>query len=232
MAPAAAAFSLGAAAIIAALEASSALATLKPSSVISPRASHGWVLKSVIDRPRKLSALNSIPPVATSRSPSFDTSMPAIGPLKPLATISGSINSPASNGVLPCTNCSSCAISSSKPTRVISAVMAIITPLKIIRWVKRRMSTIGRVAESCLRTNQYSIPAPASATIDTSHSASCPFSADLALNTSIRMAAINTSAWSRLSGCSRRAGWRGTTLALMAITTSTIGTLIRNTDPQ
>ena len=40
IAPAAAAFSFGAAAIMAELEASSALATLKPSSVISPQANH------------------------------------------------------------------------------------------------------------------------------------------------------------------------------------------------
>ena len=40
MAPAAAAFSFGAAAMIAELEANSALATLKPSSVISPQACH------------------------------------------------------------------------------------------------------------------------------------------------------------------------------------------------
>ncbi|VAS37608.1 Uncharacterised protein [Klebsiella pneumoniae] len=232
IAPAAAAFSFGTAAIIAELEASSALATLKPSSVISPQASHCWVLKSVNARPRKLKALSSIPPVATSRSPSRDTSRPAIGPLKPLATITGSINIPASNGVFWCTNCSSWAISSSKPTRVIRAVIAIITPLKIMRWVNRRISTIGRAADSCLRINQVNIAAPPSATSAVSHSASWPFSADFALNTSIRIAAIKTSACSRLSGCSRRAGWRGTTFALIAITTSTIGTLIRNTDPQ
>ena len=42
------------------------------------------------DRPRKLNALSNIPPVATWRSPSRETSIPAIGPLKPLATITGS----------------------------------------------------------------------------------------------------------------------------------------------
>ena len=101
-----------------------------------------------------------------------------------------------------------------------------------MRWVNRRISTIGRAADSCLRINQVNIAAPPSATSAVSHSASWPFSADFALNTSIRIAAIKTSACSRLSGCSRRAGWRGTTFALIAITTSTIGTLIRNTDPQ
>ncbi len=61
-----------------------------------------------------------------------DTSRPGQS-LKPLATITGSINIPASNGVFWCTNCSSWAISSSKPTRVIRTVIAIITPLKIMR---------------------------------------------------------------------------------------------------
>ena len=213
-------------------EANNALATLKPKRIINPHASHCWELKSVIDRPRKLSALSSIPPVATSRRPRRETITPATGPLNPLASISGSINSPASNGVLPWTNCSSCAISSSKPTRVIRAVIAIITPLKIMRCVNRRISTIGVAAESCWRTKRTNSARPTSAIDPVSHNAICPFSADFALNTSIRIATISINAWVRLSGCSRRAGWRGTIRALKAITASTMGTLIRNTDPQ
>ena len=133
MAPAAAAFSFGAAAIMAEVEASSALAALKPSSTISPHACHCCVLKSSVDRPIKLTALSPMPPAATMRSPRRPTSTPAIGPLNPLATITGSINMPASNGVKPWTNCSSCAISNSKPTRAIIAVIAITTPLKMMR---------------------------------------------------------------------------------------------------
>ena len=133
IAPAAAAFSFGAAAIIAEVEASSALAALKPSSTIRLHACKCCVLKSSIDRPIKLTALSPIPPAATSRSPRRPTSTPAIGPLNPLATISGSINIPASNGVKPCTNCSSWAINSSNPTSAIMAVIAITTPLKIMR---------------------------------------------------------------------------------------------------
>ncbi|MNZ97955.1 hypothetical protein D3C78_1172220 [compost metagenome] len=101
IAPAAAAFSFGAAAIMADVDANSALAALKPSSTIRLHACHCWVLKSSIDNPKKLTALNPMPPAATIRSPRRPTSTPAIGPLNPLATITGSINLPASNGVKP-----------------------------------------------------------------------------------------------------------------------------------
>ena len=148
IAPAAAAFSFGAAAMIAAVEASNALAALKPSSTIRHQACHCWVLKSSIDSPIKLSALSPIPPVATTRNPRRPTSTPAIGPLKPLATMTGSINIPASKGVNPWTNCSSWAISSSKPTRAIMAVIAITTPLRMMRWPNMRMSIIGVWARS------------------------------------------------------------------------------------
>ena len=69
--------------------------------------------------------------------------------------------------------------------------------------VNSRISTIGRTADSYLQINQVSI-APPIATSVVSHSASWPFRADLALNTSIRIAAIKMSACSRFSGWSRR----------------------------
>ena len=108
--PAAAAFSFGAA-VIAELEASSALAA-KPAASSAPGQP---LLGAEIGQRQaeKAEGAEQHPPVATSRSPSRDTSRPAIGPLKPLATITGSINIPASNGVFWCTNCSSWAISSS-----------------------------------------------------------------------------------------------------------------------
>jgi hypothetical protein len=40
------------------------------------------------------------------------------------------------------------AISSSNPTRAIMAVIAITTPLKMMRWQNRRMSIIGTRARS------------------------------------------------------------------------------------
>ena len=167
--------------MIADVEASSALSALKPSSTIRLHACHCWVLKSSIDRPIKLTALSPMPPAATMRSPRRPTSTPAIGPLNPLATITGSMNIPASNGVKPCTNCNSCAISSSKPTSAIMAVIAMTTPLKIMRWQNRRMSIIGTRARSWIRTKINSITAPVSSVQATIHGDSTPFRAVLAL---------------------------------------------------
>ncbi len=173
-----------------------------------------------------------MPSVATLRKPKRPTSAPAAGPLKLQASISGSINSPASSGVKPWTNCSSCAISSSNPTRVIIAVSAISTPVKIMRWVNSVRSIIGALARSWLRINSAISNPPLNNAPSTSVRLLFAFRLVFAASTSSRIAAISISAWVKFRVWARCIGWRGMQNVVNSSTRAIIGKLIKNTDPQ